>query len=83
MAEAKARQGLRRAQYRGRAKVRIQALGAAMAYNIKKLVRWHGRRPQDPAPALRPRAHPPVGCLPAQPGSAHHVCQLCQPFSHN
>jgi transposase len=53
MAELKERHGLRRAQCRGRAKVRIQALGAAMAYNIKKLARRHGRRPQDPALALR------------------------------
>jgi transposase len=51
--ELKERHGLRRAQCRGRANVRMQALGAALAYNIKKLVRWRDRRPQDPALALR------------------------------
>jgi len=83
MAEAKERHGLRRAQYRGRGKVRIQAFGAAMAYNIKKLVRWHGRRPQAPALALRPRLQPPVCCLPVHFGPLLHVCQHCHPFSHN
>lgn len=53
MAELKERHGLRRAQCRGRAKVRIRALGAAMAYTIKQLARRRGRRPQDPALALR------------------------------
>ena len=37
MAEAKERHGLRRAQCRGQGKVRIQALGAAMADDAKKL----------------------------------------------
>jgi hypothetical protein len=50
--ELKERHGLRRAQCRGRTKVRIQAFGAAMAYNIKKLVRWRNRWPQEPALAL-------------------------------
>jgi transposase len=83
IAEAKERHGLRRAQCRGRTKVRIQAFGAAMAYNIKKLVRWHDRRRQDTAVALRPGLHPPVSCLPVHLGRVHHVCQRCQPFSHN
>ena len=83
MAEAKERHGLRRAQYRGRAKVRIQAFGAAIAYNIKKLVRWHGRRPQETALALRPGVPPSVAYLPVHLGLVHHVCQRCQPFSHN
>jgi transposase len=43
-AELKEHHGLRRAQCRGRAKVQMQAYGAAMAYNIKKLV--SGLRPQ-------------------------------------
>jgi hypothetical protein len=60
MAEAKERHGLRRAQCRGQPQVRIQALGVAMAYDIKKLVRWHGRRPQAAAAALRaPRSGEP------------------------
>jgi transposase len=60
MAEAKERHGLRRAQCRGQPKVRIQALGVAMAYDIKKLVRWHRRRPQAAAVALRaPRGGEP------------------------
>jgi hypothetical protein len=53
MAEAKERHGLRRARCRGQPQVRIQALGVAIAYDIKKLVRWHGRRPQAAAVALR------------------------------
>ena len=56
IAELKERHGLRRAQCRGRAKVRIQAFGAAIAYNIKQLVRWHARRPQAPAQAHCPQA---------------------------
>ena len=83
IAEAKERHGLRRAQYRGRAKVRIQAFGVALAYNIKKLVRWHGRRPQDPALALRPGMHPPVARHSVHLDPIHHVCSRCQPFSHN
>ncbi len=54
MAELKERHGLRRAQYRGRDKVLMQALGAAMAYNIKKLV--HARRPQPQPMALALRS---------------------------
>jgi transposase len=60
--ELKERHGLRRAQYRGRANVRIQALGAAMAYNIKKLARRHTGRSQDTVLALRNvPAHLPHG----------------------
>ena len=83
MAEAKERHGLRRAQCRGRPKVRIQAFGAAMAYNIKKLVRWHGRRPQETAAALRPTKQPSASCLDFPPSPAHHVCPQCQPFTRN
>jgi hypothetical protein len=54
MAELKERHGLRRAQYRGRDQVLMQALGAAMAYNIKKLIR--ARRPQPQPIALAWRA---------------------------
>jgi transposase len=89
IAEAKERHGLRRAQCRGRAKVRIQALGAAMAYNIKKLVRWHGRHPQDAALAVRSELdQPPAaglsplrhqdGRLTARPHRLHR-----HPFSRN
>jgi len=49
MAERKERHGLRRAGCRGRSNVRIQAWGAAMAYNIKKLVRAHRQRLHEPA----------------------------------
>ncbi len=52
IAEAKEPHGLRRAQYRGRAKVQIQAYGAALAYNIKKLVGRARRCPVRPAQAL-------------------------------
>ena len=83
IAELKERHGLRRAQCRGRAKVRIQAFGAAIAYNIKKLVRWHARRPQAPALALRPGALASGARLPVHLGPVHHVCRHCQPFSPN
>jgi hypothetical protein len=52
MAEAKERHGLRRARCRGQPKMRIQALGAAMAYDIKKLAQHLGRRSTVPALAL-------------------------------
>lgn len=55
MAELKERHGLRRAQCRGRDQVRIQALGAAMADNIKKLARTRAQRPEPIALALRQR----------------------------
>ena len=55
-AELKEQHGLRRAQYRGRVKVQIQAYGAALAYNIKKLVAGARRGPIRPALALPPRA---------------------------
>jgi transposase len=83
MAELKERHGVRRAQCRGRAKVRVQAFGAAIAYNVKKLVRWHGRRPHEPALALRPGALPSGACLRVHLGPVHHVCRHCQPFSTN
>jgi transposase len=83
IAELKERHGLRRAQCRGRAKVRIQAFGAAIAYNIKKLVRWHARRPHAPVLALRPGALPSGTRLPVHLGPVHHICRHCQPFSQN
>jgi hypothetical protein len=48
---------------------RIQALGAALAYNIKKLARRHGQRPQATARALRsdPAQHRPC----PRPGHDH------------
>jgi transposase len=55
MAELKERHGTRRAQRRGRENVLIQALGAASAYNIKKLVHWHRRCPQALAVACHHR----------------------------
>jgi hypothetical protein len=60
MAELKERHGLRRAQYRGRDQVLMQALGAAMAYNIKKLVRARRPQPQPIALACRPCSGPPA-----------------------
>jgi transposase len=51
-AELKERHGLRRAQCRGRAKVQMQAYGAAIAYNVKKLAAGLRRRPGGAAEAL-------------------------------
>ena len=62
MAEAKERHGLRRAQCRGQPKVRIQALGVAMAYNVKKLAQHLGRRAAEPALALQAPQHCPQRC---------------------
>jgi Transposase DDE domain len=53
-AELKERHGLRRAQYRGRAKVQMQAYGAAIAYNVKKLAAGIRRRPVRRAGVLHP-----------------------------
>lgn len=44
--------GLRRAQCRGRAKVQMQAYGAAIAYNITKLVAGIRPRPVGTGAAL-------------------------------
>jgi transposase len=63
MAELKERHGCRRAQRRGRDQVRIQALGAAMAYNIKKLAQAKRPQPQPIALALRPGSGTPSGAL--------------------
>ena len=51
-AELKERHGLHRAQSRGRDQVLIQALGAAMAYDIKKLARVPRPQPASAAVAL-------------------------------
>jgi transposase len=59
-AELKERHGSRRAHGRGRDAVLIQALSAAMAYNIKKLVRAARQQPQPIARAQRSGA--PEGC---------------------
>jgi transposase len=55
-AELKERHGLRRARCRGRDKVLIQALGAAAAYDVKKLAQLRG-----PGPATRSAA---LACCP-------------------
>lgn len=73
MAELQERHGLRRARCRGRDRVHIQALGAAMADNIKKLTRARRPRPQPIAIALRQRTAVPFGA-PAPPvRPAHHL----------
>jgi transposase len=51
-AEMKERHGLHRAQFRGRDQVAIQALAAAMAYNIKKLAGVPRPQPTSVAVAL-------------------------------
>jgi hypothetical protein len=63
MAELKERHGCRRAQRRGRDQVRIQALGAAMAYNIKKLAQAYRPRPQPIALAWRSGSSTPCRLL--------------------
>ena len=63
MAELKERHGLRRAQYRGRDNMLMQALGAALAYNIKKLVRARRPQPQPLALALHPSPRTPSRAL--------------------
>jgi hypothetical protein len=68
MAELKERHGLRRAQYRGRDKVLMQALGAAMAYTMKKLVRARRPQPQPLALALHSSLNTPAR-LWVSPGS--------------
>jgi transposase len=74
-AELKERHGLRRAQRRGRDQVLIQALGAALAYNVKKLAR--ARRPDvaEPGaaavgPAQAPIS-PPLGSPQGRPPICH------------
>lgn len=63
MAELKDRHGLRRARGRGRRRVQIEALGAAIAYNVKKLARSTVPRRHAPAVARR------------RPGTGHfHRC---------
>lgn len=52
-AELQEHHGLRRAHDRGRAKVQMQAYGAAIAYNVKKLVAGTRPRPARAAGALR------------------------------
>jgi transposase len=70
MAELKERHGTRRAQRRGHDNMLIQALGAASAYDIKKLVRWHRRCPQALAVACH---HPLRGpCATVAPLSQPH-----------
>ena len=59
-AELKERHGLRRARCRGRDKVLIQALGAATAYDVKKLaqLRGHGPAAGSAAGPVVPSSHP-------------------------
>jgi transposase len=61
-AELKERHGLRRARCRGRDKVLIQALGAATAYDVKKLAQLCGPGPATRSAALArcPRHRPQV-----------------------
>ncbi len=63
MAELKERHGLGRCSLRSRSKVLVQAYLAAIAYDIKKLVRAPRPQPQPIAVALRStRGTPPVPC---------------------
>jgi hypothetical protein len=57
-AELKEHHGLRRARCRGRAKVQMQAYGAAIAYNVKKLAAGIRCR-RVPAAETRPRRSSP------------------------
>jgi hypothetical protein len=70
-AELKERHGLRRARFRGRAKVHMQAYGAAIAYNVKKLVARTRPRPLrlaaachcGPRHAVRASTNPRARCF--------------------
>jgi hypothetical protein len=83
-AELKERHGLRRAQCRGRAKVQMQAYGAAIAYNIKKLVAGLPPRRGRAAGALSSGPRPSPGgrrLLRSRPRHlqlAHHFAPLRQ-----
>ena len=83
MAELKERHGRRRTQYRGRDKVLMQALSAAMAYNIKQVVRARRRQSQPIALAWRPcpgtpaRSHvPSVWSCPSSSLSRRHTATV-------
>ena len=76
-AELKEHHGLRRAQFRGRDKVQIQAYGAAIAYNLKKLLARAGHHPVRKAHvfATVPDARLNGPCCTPRPGlrrSDHH-----------
>jgi len=63
IADGKDKHGLRRAQFRGRGNMHIQAVLTASVLNIKQLVRW-GPVPQSGAAALtvvRPPVPPLLG----------------------
>jgi hypothetical protein len=70
-AELKERHGLHRAQSRGRDQVVIQALGAAIAYNIKKLARVP--RPQPVSAALALTSPTPIPPVASTTGSQPHT----------
>ncbi len=73
MAEFKERHGLGRCSLRGRTKVLLQALLAAMAYDIKKLVHARRQQPQPIALALRSGGcTSPCSRMPAGP-AMHHL----------
>ena len=59
-AELKERHGLRRARGRGRDRMLLQALGAAMAYDVKKLAQRPPTAPPRGAPPCRPPARRPL-----------------------
>jgi len=58
MAERKERHGLRRARCRGHTTVLVEALSAAIAYNIKKLARCRGTRRSSSAPSVSCQCRP-------------------------
>ena len=77
-AELKERHGLRRARCRGRDKVQIQALGAAMAYDVKKLAQLRAPAPPRGARAARVGLSSPLlahraPVSPAQPGLSRRL----------
>lgn len=74
IAEAKERHGFRRARLRGRANVRIQAYGVAIAYNVKKLAQIREPTPAAPARALR---------VSGVAGTPRHVARTGRPPRHD
>jgi transposase len=81
-AELKERHGLHRAHGRGRDQALIQALGAALAYNLKKLARVAGRQPASAALALTGACLPTAACSQDGRSPRQQRLRLARPPHH-